>query len=78
MKKWTVVVEITGSYLDETEQLTRTDIESAVSEHLSNAFDSTSKFQIMEIIEAPYGPQHKDGVFIAEVGPRGHLYKRQP
>lgn len=59
MKTWTVVIEI------ETDTRLKNEIEDWVSENLSF---SGFPFRIMETIEAPYGPQHKDGVWIAERG----------
>lgn len=63
MKKWTVVVELTVP-----ENLTKADVESAIEDTLvvSDAWGGVSagQFQIMETIEAPYGPELPGGVYL--------------
>jgi hypothetical protein len=65
MKKWTVVLEISddgvldgggnASFFDKKQ------LENVISDLLSfHGFG----FQIMETIDAPYGPQHPNGVFL--------------
>lgn len=79
MKKWTVVIEIQddGEPLYNTERpehLRQQSIADCVSSALRLAFVSQSLgFQIMETIEAPYGPQHPDGVFIADSSRKGNF-----
>jgi hypothetical protein len=64
MKTWTVVIEIQdGSDLNQKE------IESMVEMGMEHSILAGSGFQIMETIEAPYGPtgaKKKDGVYIFE------------
>lgn len=66
-KKWTVVIEITdlmdiAEGNDESLRLTRGSIESLFSDVLAGELPN-AQYQIMEIIDAPYGPQ---GVSIQE------------
>lgn len=63
-KKWTVVLEITDLMEgdDESLRLTRGSIESLFSDVLAGELPN-AQYQIMEIIDAPYGPQ---GVSIRE------------
>lgn len=64
-KKWTVVIEITdlmdiAEGNDESLRLTRGSIESLFSDVLAGELPN-AQYQIMEIIDAPYGPQHPAG-----------------
>ena len=63
MKKWTVVVEITIDDENEAE-FDQGGVDRFVSETFS---DRGFPFRIMEVIAAPYGPQHPGGVFITEM-----------
>lgn len=63
MKKWTVVIEFNGVQDD----VPKSAIDEAVSNCLSDELPSGVGFRIMEVIPAPYGPQHPGGVFIAEM-----------
>ena len=69
MKKWTVVIELTDTQIELEEQFEKNQIEWQVSNALRNRMHAFLKFQVMETVQAPYGPQHPDGVFIAEVKP---------
>lgn len=65
MKKWTIVIEITDRAEDyDNMPYNHSRLEENISDALEGELEINSSFQIMEIIEAPYGPQHKDGVFL--------------
>lgn len=65
MKKLTIVIQITDTRDDHGEPaLDHSAMEREISAALDGQFDIYSSYQIMEIIEAPYGPQHPNGVFV--------------
>lgn len=77
MKTWTVVLEIID-HADRTgpsaeEEISRNQIIDMAQSGLENR--PGISFRIMETIEAPYGPQHPDGVFIVDGGSQ-HLPRR--
>lgn len=70
MKTWTVVLELqdhgSGAGHGDNEYMTQSQMNRLVSETLTAIEPSYVSFRIMETIEAPYGPQHPNGVFIAD------------
>lgn len=73
MKKWTVVIEITDEITDGSGPYTKQEIESFVSDSMQQYVENGIGFQIFETIEAPYGPQHPDGVFICDSSRKGNF-----
>lgn len=71
MKHWTIVIEIgdNSDMFDGAEPYTQAQIEKAVTERIDGALPDYLSYRVMETIDAPYGAQHRDGVYIKEVKP---------